>query len=132
MVPGRGQAGAVEGAEEIRLADVEPVLPQRGEDLRQGVPLASTRAGPLGDRRALRGRLATGPGGGEEGIDVGVASEVSDDGAHGVDREMEVVGELVGGRALGEVSAADLVVTLRRGTGLLEEAREFRGASHGC
>jgi hypothetical protein len=31
-----------------------------------------------------------------------------------------------------EVSTADLVVALRRGMGLLEQARESLGASHRC
>ena len=44
--------------------------------------------------------------------------------------ELEVLGELVGGCAFGEVSTADLVAALRRGIGLLEEARELFGASH--
>ena len=64
------------------------------------------------DCHAFRGGLATGPGGGEEGVDVGVASEVSDNGSHRANMELEVLGELVGGCAFGEVSTADLVAAL--------------------
>src|SRR5512140_1609255 len=117
MLPGRGQARAVKDAEEVRFADVESLL-------------AAERAGPLVDCHAFRGGLATGPGGGEEGVDVGVASEVSDKGSHRANMELEVLGELVGGCAFGEGSTADLVAAVRRGIGLLEEARELFGASH--
>ena len=44
--------------------------------------------------------------------------------------ELEPLGELVGGGALEEVGAADLVAALGRGVGLLEEAREFLGSGH--
>ena len=56
MLPGRGQAGAVEDAEEIRFADVEPLLEERGADLGQGGPLAAEFAGPFVDRRCVSGR----------------------------------------------------------------------------
>ena len=82
------------------------------------------------DRRAFRGGLATGPVGGEEGAEVGVAREVADDGADGADMELKPLGELVGGGALEEVGAADLVAALGRRVGLLEEAREFLGSGH--
>jgi hypothetical protein len=49
------------------------------------------------DRRVFWGGLATGPDGGKEGLDVGVASEVPDKGAHGIAVELEPLGELVGG-----------------------------------
>jgi hypothetical protein len=109
-LPGRGQAHAAADAEAIRLADVEPLLEERDGAVAQGVPWAAECAGPLVDRRVFRGGLATGPGGGADGMDVGVASAAWDDGSHGVDRELEVLGELVSGEAFVEVSTADLVV----------------------
>ena len=81
---------------------------------------------------AFRGGLATGRRGGEEGVDVGVASEVADDGSDGADMELEPLGELFGGGTLEEVGAADLVAALGRRVGLLEEAREFLGSGHRC
>ncbi len=57
-------------------AAVADLALKRGADVGHGSPLASKLTGPLVDRIALRGRLATGPGGGEEGVDVGIASEV--------------------------------------------------------
>src|SRR5512142_2932153 len=69
---------------------------------------------------------------GEERVSVGGASEVADDGSDGANMEMEPLGELVGGCALAEVSAADLVAALSRGIGPVEQAREFLGASHRC
>jgi hypothetical protein len=46
--------------------------------------------------------------------------------------KIKLLGELIGGRALVEVSAADFVAALGRGIGVLKEAREFLGASHRC
>ena len=132
MLPGRGQARAMEEAEEIGLADVESLLEECSADLGQGLSLVAKRAGPLLDRRAFRGGFGTGPVRGEEGVDIWVASEVSDDGTDGTDMELEPLGKLIGGRAFVEVSAADLVVALHWGDGLLEQAREFLGASHRC
>jgi hypothetical protein len=94
--------------------------------------LASEFAGPLLDGHAFRGGFGTGPFVGEEGVDIWVAGKVSDDGPDGTDMELEPLGELVGGGALVEVSAADLVAALHWGTGLLEQTREFLGASHRC
>ena len=48
------------------------------------------------DRLAFRGGLATERRGGEEGVDIGVACEVVDDGSDGADMELEALGELVG------------------------------------
>ena len=101
-------------------------------DVGQGGALAAELAGPVVDRVAFRGRLATGLRGGEERVDVRVAREVADDRADGADMEMELLGEFVGGGTLVEVSAADLVAALGRGIGVLEQAREFLGASHRC
>ena len=52
------------------------------------------------DRIAFRGGLATGLGGGEEGVDVGVASEVADDGSDGADMKMKPLGDFIGGASL--------------------------------
>ena len=112
MVPGRGQTGAAEDAEEIGFADVESLLEECGVDLGQGVALVAEFAGPLMDRRAFWGGLGTGPVDGEERVDIGVASEVSDDGPDGVDLELEAFSELSGGCAFVEVSPADLVASL--------------------
>jgi hypothetical protein len=112
MVPGRGQTGAAEDAEEIGFADVESLVEKCGVSLGQGVALVAEFAGPLMDRRAFWGGLGTGPVDAEERIDVGVASEVSDDGADGVDLELEPLRKLAGGRAVVEVSPADLVAAL--------------------
>ena len=97
MLPGRGQARAAEDAEEIRFADVESLPLERGADVGQGGPLAAEFAGSLVDRIAFRGGLATGPGGGEERVDVGVASEVADDGSNGTDMKMKPLGDFIGG-----------------------------------
>ena len=110
----RGQARAAEEAEEIRFADVEPLPLEGGADVSQGGPLAAKFAGSLVNRIAFRGRLATGPGGGEERVDVGVASEVADDRSNGADMKMKPLGDFIGGCGLVEVGAADLVVTLGR------------------
>jgi hypothetical protein len=112
MVPGRGQTGVAEDAEEIGFADVESLFEERGVSLGQGVALMAEFAGPLLDRRAFGGGLGTGPVDAEERADVRVASEVSDDGADGVDLELEPFRELAGGRAVVEVSPADLVASL--------------------
>src|SRR5450755_4605931 len=107
MVPGRGQTGAAENAEEIGFADVESLLEECCMSLGQGVALVAEFTGPLIDRRAFGGGLGTGPVDAEERMDVGVASEVSDDGADGVAMELEAFGKLAGGRAVVEVSPAD-------------------------
>ena len=122
----------MEDAEEIGFADVESLLEECGAGLGQGLPLAAEFAGPWLDRRAFRGVFGTGPVGGEEHVDIRVASEVPDDDTDGTDMEPEPLGELFGGRAVMEVSATDLIAALYRGIGLLEEAREFSGASHRC
>ena len=113
-LPRRGQARAAQEAEEIRFADVEPLLFEGGADVGQGGPLAAKRAGSLVDRIAFRGRLAAGPGGGEERVDVGVASEVADDGSYGVGVKMKPLGDFIGGCGFVEVGAADLVVPVGR------------------
>ena len=64
------------------------------------------------DRRAFWGGLGAGPVDREERVDVGVASEVSDDGPDGVDLELEPFRKLSGGRAVVEVSSTDLVAAL--------------------
>src|SRR5271170_3137937 len=130
MVPGRGQTGAAEDAEEIGFADVESLFEECGVSLGQGAALMAEFAGPLMDRRAFWGGLGTGPVDAEERVDVGVASEVSDDGADGVDMELKPLGELASGCAFVEVGSADLVAALWRGVWLLEQACEFLGASH--
>jgi hypothetical protein len=61
-------------------------------------------------------------GGAEEGIDVRIAGEVTDDGPDGADVELKTWGELVGRGAFEEVSAANLEAALGGGSGLLEEA----------
>src|SRR5512142_106494 len=132
MLPGRGQARALEDAEERGFADVESLLEGCGTGLGPGVPLTAEFAGSVLDRRAFRGVFGTGPVGGEERVDIWVASEVSDNDTDGADMELEPLGELVGGRAFVEVSAADLVAALHWGIGVLEQAREFLGASHRC
>src|SRR5207302_7303939 len=124
----RGQSRALQEAEEIRLAHVEALLLERGADGGQGGPLAAELAGPLPDRIALRGRLGPGPGGGEEEVDVGVAGKVADDRPDGIPMELEPPGDLVGGRGFEEIGAADLEVAVGRRLGLLEEARQDRGA----
>ncbi len=69
-------------------------------------------AGPLVNGITFRGCLATGPGCGEERVDVGVASEVADDRSNGTDVKMKPLGDFVGGCLIVEVSPTDLVVTL--------------------
>jgi hypothetical protein len=129
-IPCLGQARAAEDAEEIRLADVNALALERGADVGQGGALAAKGTGTFLDRLAFRGGLATELPGGEEGIDVGVAREVMDESADGADMELEPLGELFGSGALEEVGAADLVVALSRGVGLLEESREIMGSGH--
>ena len=108
----RGQAHAVENPEEIRFADFEPLPLERGTDVSQGGPLAAEFAGPLVNGITFRGCLATRPGGGEERVDVGVASEVADDRLNGTDVKMKPLGDFGGGCLIVEVSPTDLVVTL--------------------
>ena len=103
---------AVENPEEIRFADVEPLPLERGTDVSQGGPLAAEFAGPLVNSITFRGCLATRPGGGEERVDVGVASEVADDRLNGTDMKMKPLGDFGGGCLIVEVSPTDLVVTL--------------------
>ena len=78
----RGHARAAQEAEEIRFADIESVLSEGGADVGQCGTLAAKRTGSLVDRIAFRGRLGTGPSGGEERADVWVASEVANDGSY--------------------------------------------------
>src|SRR5208283_6025982 len=91
-VASRGQARAAEDPEEIRFADVEPLPLERGTDVSQGGPLAAEFAGPLVNGITFRGCLATGLGGGEKRVDVGVASEVADDHSNGTDMKMKTAG----------------------------------------
>ena len=107
-----GQAGAAQDPEEVRFADVEPFALERGVDVRQGGPLAAEFAGPLVDGITFRGCLATGPGGGEERVEVGVASKVADDRSNGTDMKMKPLGDFVGGCLIVEVSTTNLVMTL--------------------
>jgi hypothetical protein len=53
-----------------------------------------------------------------------------DESADSADMELESLCELVGGGAVEEVGAADLVAAPSRGVGLLEEAREIMGSGH--
>ena len=129
---GRGQACAAQEAEQVRFTDVEALLLERGADNAQGRPLTAELAGPLVDRLSFRRSLAPGPSGCEEGVDVGVASEVADDRSNGTDVKMKPLGDFVGGCLIVEVSPTDLVVTLGWEIGQLEQASEFWGASHGC
>jgi len=85
-----------------------------GADVGQGRSLAAKRAGSLVDRIAYWRRPATGPDGGEERVDVGVASEVVDDSSNGADMKMKPLGDVIGGCGFVEVSTADLVVTVGR------------------
>ena len=128
----RGQALAAEEAEEIRFADVEALALERGVDVAQGGPLAAELAGPVGDRITFRGRLTTRPDGCEERVDVGGASKVADDRSNSIHVKIKSLGDFFGGCRIVEISAADLVVTWGGEIGLLEKAREFQGASHGC
>jgi hypothetical protein len=104
----------VEGSEEIRFADVKPLPLEDGVNVGQGGSLAAKRTGSVVDRIAFGGRFATGPDGGEESVDVGVASEVADDRSNGVNMKLKPLGDVVGRCGFVEVSAADLVVTLGR------------------
>ena len=129
-IPGLGQARAAEDAEEIRLADVKALGLERGADVGQGAALTAEGTGTFLDCLAFRGGLATERLGGKEGVEVGVAREVVDDGSDGADMELEPLGELVGGGPLEEVGAAEFVAALGRGVGLLKEAREILGSGH--
>ena len=74
--------------------------------------MAAEFAGPLVNGITFRGCLATGPGGGEERVEVRVASKVADDRSNGTDMKMKPLGDFVGGCLIVEVSTTDLVVTL--------------------
>src|SRR5262249_44329776 len=113
----RGQSRALQEAEEVRLTHVETFDLERGPDGGQGGPLAAEFAGPVRDRIALRGRLGPGQGRREEGVDVGVAGEVTDDRPDGIGMELEPPGDVIGGRGFEEIGAADLeaAVSGRRG-----------------
>jgi hypothetical protein len=126
----RGQAGAAEDAEEIRLADIEAFALESGADVGEGGALATEFTGSLLDRGALGRGLSPRPLGEEEGADVGITGEVAGDGPDGTDMELILLCELLGGRALEELGPADLVAALGRRVGLLEEAREFLGSGH--
>ena len=84
------------------------------------------------DGITFRGTLAAGLGGGEERVEVGVASEVADDRSNGTDMKIEPLGDFVGGGGFVEVSATDLVVPLGWQIRLLEQVCESWGASHPC
>jgi hypothetical protein len=126
-----GPARTAEDPAEIRFADVEPFPLERGADVGQGGPLATECAGPVGDGIPFRGGLATGPGGGAERVDIGFTSAVADDRSNGTDMKMKPLGDVVGGSGIVEVSPTDLGVTLGWEIRLLEQAREFWGASQG-
>src|SRR5438045_3633448 len=128
----RSQAGVAQDTEEVRFADVEPLSLERGADVGQGGPVPSRLASPLVDGNTFRGRLAAGLGGGEERVEVGVASKVADDRSNGTDMKIEPLGDFLGGCLIVEVSTTDLVVTLGWEIRELEQASEFWGASHGC
>ncbi len=130
-MPRRGQSRALQEAEEVRLAHVEAFSLEGGADDGQGGPLAAELAGSVSDPIALRRRLGPGPGGREEGVDVGVPGEVADDRPNGIPVELEPPGDVVGGRGFEEVGAADLEAAVGWRLGLPEEAREIQGASHG-
>ncbi len=125
-----GQAGAAEDAEEIRLADIEAFALECGVDVGEGGALAPEFTGALLDRGALGRGLSPWPLGEEEGAEVGITREVAGDGPDGTDMELILLRELLGGRALEEVGPADLIATLGRRVGLVEEAREFLGSGH--
>ena len=74
-MPRRGQSRALQEAEEVRLAHVEAFSLEGGADDGQGGPLAAELAGSVSDPIALRRRLGPGPGGREEGVDVGVRAK---------------------------------------------------------
>jgi hypothetical protein len=126
----RGQTGASEDAEEIRLADVEALGSECGEDVGECAASATEFTGSFLDRHALGRGLSPGVFGEEEGAEVGLTGEVADDGPDGADMELILVCELLGGRVLKEVGTADLVAALGGRVGLLEEAREFGGSGH--
>ena len=126
----RGQTLASQKAEEVRFTDVEPLLFKSGADVGQGRSLAAKRAGSLVDCVTFWRCPTTGRDGGEERIYVGVAGEVVDDRSNGADMKMKPLGDVIGGCGFMEVSTADLVVPVGRRIRLLEQAREFWGASH--
>ena len=109
-----GQAFAAQEAEEIRLADVDPLVLEGGPDVGEGGSLTAKRAGLYVDRIAFWGNLATGLGSGEERVDVGVPSEIVDDDSNGSDMKMKPLGDVIGRCGFVEVSAADLVATVGR------------------
>ena len=74
--------------------------------------MAAQRAGPLLDGITFWGGLATGPGSGEEGVDVGSASKVADDRSNGTDMKMKPLSDFVSGCRFVEVGATDLIVPL--------------------
>src|SRR3954469_24101244 len=92
----RRQARLAQHPEEIRFADVEPLALERGADVGQGGPLAAKLAGALMDSIPFRGTLAAGLGGGEERVEVVVASAVADDRSNGTDMKIEPLGDFVG------------------------------------
>ena len=113
-LPRRGHARAVQETEEIRFADIEPVLFEGGADVSQGGTLAAKRTSLLVNCIAFRGRLGAGPRGGEERVDIWVASEVADDGSYRAGVKMKPLGDLIGRCGLVKIGAADLVVPVGR------------------
>ena len=68
----------------------------------------------LMDRVAFWRGLGAGSGGGKEHVDVGIASEVADDGSYRVGVKMKPPGDFIGGCAFAKVGAADFVLALGR------------------
>ena len=94
---GRSQARAAEEAGQVRFPHVEALSLQSASDHGQGGPLAAEVAGSVLDRIAFRGRLAAGPGGCKEGVDVGVASKVADDRSNGIHLKVKPLGDFISG-----------------------------------
>jgi hypothetical protein len=109
-----GQPVALQEAEEVRFADVDSLLFQGGSDVGQAGSLAAKRASPLADRGAFWGDLGPRPSSGEDQVNVGVASEIADNGSNGSDMKMKPLGDVIGGCGFVEVSATDLVASLSR------------------
>ena len=93
-------------------------------------PLGGGGRRPAGEWHHVSG-MSCDSGGGEERVDVGVASEVADDRSNGTDSEMKRWAISSAGVACVEVSTTDLVVSLGWGVEVAGTAA-FRGASHGC
>jgi len=113
-LPRRGHARAAQQAEEIRFADIDPVLFEGGAYLGQGGTLAAKRTGSLVDRIAFRGGFWAGPSDGEERVDVGGTGEVTDDGSYRVRVKMKPLGDFIGRSGFAKVGATDLVAAVGR------------------